>query len=1584
MPKSIYESYKELLDKNNNVDNNIGMPSPEGNPEAFVKKGIKDREVEAHISYNNSVLVNSVSHEEIVRSVEAINGKQKADELVASIWDNLTFSYFVHQKIPTMYPEFINGLTKEQKKLFAKSSKDALKVLKSVYKKDKQKEDMFKRLAYLHLFTGSVASRGNKKLENIRIIESILSEEKKKVIMRELTKYKPIRDMTFEEQVTHPLSVRVNELKSSIPAEVSANPELLNEYNDALDYADKNITLVKSKVMEEYCQYETDVSRVESIFPAKINRDNIQTYQEGVYNDLYKSVDYGNKQFYYVDPEKAENFNKLFNMKIEMSPATKEGLKKMLHKMDEMKLSKYAYDLTGEDGGKIYGHGKILKHRIELVNAIKEGEPNAIIAAKKQYEKTVKEMQELYDIARASFSQDTGLFPCNVDCTRNENVPWEFTSDVMTNSQINTAFLIYMNIKSLGRDIDDYVENPAKDYYSYIQNKVEPDTFTGIARNKNFSDSLDILLGSGEYAGAYAKFKESKNVPVMGVGRVMSAPAFLERDPNIQHKEFIVMPEYNKIWSNAFGNNNIKCGFLRGLTNTEGQRKMKLITLKNLLAAPDEARDINSMLGGLPATDMFGRVIGPAFDWKDYLTKNNIDYSGLFKRYAIMLKKVEGAGLSKVDCIEAMNDVTFEVLKYHIQDRNKASYKALEHIFLTLADNLPSDAPAELRAKLETSRAEYLHSLRMVAPKDYLSNVNFCVNLAEDGVVAGSSEFADAKKQLADLEKKYIDLLSAGRRTSEEYQDKLIDDVRDAMDAAREKITAYLNYKERQQKKGKRLNNKAQRRILAMKRALSSLEEVRYAVDDKAMELHSFIYKADTEEVLKQNEVKAKKTKEQLIEELKGTEINDPDFTVFITNLDNLNEEMTALMTYGEDGWIELDKEKMKGLIKKGTLAGLSLEKLIAKSKIVDGQHLMPIKDTLTALSEILSRDMETYRAYNPDKETMSFPTLLENARTYTLDVSGSVLKTVGGAQSSRIPMHICDSNGELKTGFFTVATYFDPHKKINELAAEVSLKCKKSDGKMMIKHFLDNYMQYLENNGTQFYNKADYAECLMKDIRVEGTTRGDISADRFMSTFAKVYNKTEIEILEQCGSDALSGLMEKLSSVYVHVCLNSYIGMKDNARLDIRNEAMSVVADLFGVPHIICRSKSMKLKTKDGKEVMGTFMENAKGIDCTFPGRVDFRADVNSLTGGSGTGLKDIADLQVIDYICGNPDRHRGNMFYSFENGKLVGVQGIDNDTSFGSLAPTLNDCNMMVSPKSMRVMSKSMADKIVNIKPGQLIFALRGRLDNAAISMSVRRLKKLQEVITKSREYFANKHKEITKGYIKEIADNNWENVNIAELTAGKDTNNYFVSAVAAVENIGICAGRTEKIDSVEVGNLNRATKGGIVNELKKTANIIEALEKAGIKSGELSTSAKEYHNTLERILKRVNDSSQMLKANAKSPEAIFGKFVSKADLESVRDAANRLYIAADNYGIVKNNELKVRRIKDKDKLQLKVASDVKNYADKSKVLDVNEQERAIANERQVKEQILKIAKAGNKPGNEINTSKNKAKGPDPLGRH
>ena len=143
----------------------------------------------------------------------------------------------------------------------------------------------------------------------------------------------------------------------------------------------------------------------------------------------------------------------------------------MLKKMEELQLEKYAFDKSGEDGDKIYGHCKFYRDKYALEQALKSGNAKNIIAAKKQYEKSWNDMQELYNIAKQSFSQNDSLFPGNVDGTRNSDLSWEFTSDVMTTAQVNTVFLIYMNLKNTGKSIDEYVENPVKDFYSDIEKK---------------------------------------------------------------------------------------------------------------------------------------------------------------------------------------------------------------------------------------------------------------------------------------------------------------------------------------------------------------------------------------------------------------------------------------------------------------------------------------------------------------------------------------------------------------------------------------------------------------------------------------------------------------------------------------------------------------------------------------------------------------------------------------------------------------------------------------------------------------------------------------------------------------------------------------------------------------------------------------------------------------------------------------------------------------------------------------------------------------------------------------------------------
>ena len=69
-----------------------------------------------------------------------------------------------------------------------------------------------------------------------------------------------------------------------------------------------------------------------------------------------------------------------------------------------------------------------------------------------------------------------------------------------------------------------------------------------------------------------------------------------------------------------------------------------------------------------------------------------------------------------------------------------------------------------------------------------------------------------------------------------------------------------------------------------------------------------------------------------------------------------------------------------------------------------------------------------------------------------------------------------------------------------------------------------------------------------------------------------------------------------------------------------------------------------------DGVEVDGVFMESAEGTDINRLKKDDpiFQANFKSFENPEA--LQQVVDLQVLDFICGNIDRHLGNMFYQFK----------------------------------------------------------------------------------------------------------------------------------------------------------------------------------------------------------------------------------------------------------------------------------------------------------------------------------------------
>lgn len=267
---------------------------------------------------------------------------------------------------------------------------------------------------------------------------------------------------------------------------------------------------------------------------------------------------------------------------------------------------------------------------------------------------------------------------------------------------------------------------------------------------------------------------------------------------------------------------------------------------------------------------------------------------------------------------------------------------------------------------------------------------------------------------------------------------------------------------------------------------------------------------------------------------------------------------------------------------------------------------------------------------------------------------------------------------------------------------------------------------------------------------------------------------------------------------------------LSDKARLDTRNAAMSAVADLLGVPKLLARSRPMKLILPDGKALEGSFIQEAKGID---PENLDERAasidssamsrDTQDERQTHGKALKSLADLQILDYLCGKADRKPRKLLYQFDqNNKLVSVQGIENDGSFGILEPDSRAREREPSALSeMKVISETMYNTVTELTPEILRFTLRGfGLSEGELEAAGRRLSKLKKTLQASDEHFkapVPKEDRFPDSYLKRVKDEEWETVACAELARyrsdraqggvwHREASNLFAAADSAIQDM------------------------------------------------------------------------------------------------------------------------------------------------------------------------------------------------------
>ena len=290
---------------------------------------------------------------------------------------------------------------------------------------------------------------------------------------------------------------------------------------------------------------------------------------------------------------------------------------------------------------------------------------------------------------------------------------------------------------------------------------------------------------------------------------------------------------------------------------------------------------------------------------------------------------------------------------------------------------------------------------------------------------------------------------------------------------------------------------------------------------------------------------------------------------------------------------------------------------------------------------------------------------------------------------------------------------------------------------------------------GTKYFKKEDSIDLdefkgsddMVRDIALKETIAkyGEIREDdkqyipTMMSKGAKVTEKDLAGVSEE-GKEALKYFAIRYSQLgnTINALLDN-IKLKDKGgkvNLSRRNVATSRIASLLELEGLIAESQTADIYDQaTGKTIRGNLMNQAEGKE--------FEDVTKNLKERKfkPSFIREITNLQVLDLLCGQVDRHGKNMMYKVdEDGNIIGVQGIDNDGAFGlTSGPVARSAGIFdTSGEEMMIpyMDAGLADRIIQLDGKMLRYVLIDLLKEEEIDMAIKRLEGLQKGIKNVRE--------------------------------------------------------------------------------------------------------------------------------------------------------------------------------------------------------------------------------------------------------
>lgn len=716
----------------------------------------------------------------------------------------------------------------------------------------------------------------------------------------------------------------------------------------------------------------------------------------------------------------------------------------------------------------------------------------------------------------------------------------------------------------------------------------------------------------------------------------------------------------------------------------------------------------------------------------------------------------------------------------------------------------------------------------------------------------------------------------------------------------------------------------------------------------------------------------------RLMADVAGIESNDPDVKKIQKNIAELDGDVTKLMNPAADGsgWKILTQQDKESLIQKYESCMTQMNAYL--NQHADDQEPDPnrehIRQTMQEMWNFFREDVATIRAYNPAREPKSLATLFEDARTVTIETNGHELERWGGALSSRIPL-TTNLNGKVVSGVFTPKKIYDPAGRLRgffeEALAKVPAK-KREQARQVMESVLNPAQKYPKTNpnlmpGEENTSKAHALNFLNHVIQKDNEGYTFVSEPHLLEAFALQSGMTPAAVKKLFGTKAIEQLQKTIDDG--EIIVNGDAKMPEGADITMRNVAMSRVADYFGVPEVIARSRPMKMKI--GNQVVeGVFMEKAEGIDLSKSASSPDYVDRNPMDGTDGEGLRQAADLQVLDFICGNIDRHRNNMFYKFDkNGKFAGVQGIDNDCCFGKFFP-MGRQNHLVGIGDLQMISEEMSRKIMNTTEEQLRMLLHGMIEEEAIDAACFRLQQVQQKIRLATpENTRNTDSIKMHGALVPLKREGWAQPFVRKIIKSIKENNIFKKVFKSADELSRSKNpylRVRDRHMQSFGNNNRATLGGVYSQYDKGGVLISMLDRAtkGKRTSPefeaIRKAINDYRKYTADLVRRMNSAKEKVENGEKDPAVIQDQRVSNADFMMMQKKLQEIKKASDHYHENKLNKLGGAENASKyEQKRLRTSELVSEFVDSWSKMQPEEEKQLKINNRQNVEEMIRANK-------------------------